>query len=174
MNMFSFARRLALTLSMGLALLAGPALAQVQATKIGAINVEKILRESSTAKAVSAKLEQDFSKRERDIRTAADQFRAAVEKFEKEGPTMAETQRATRQRQLAEQERDIQRRQRDFQEELNLRRNEALQQVVEKLNRVVRQIAEADKYDLIVSEAYYINPRVDITDKVMSALDSAK
>lgn len=172
MNMSSFARRLVLSLFMGLALLAGPAMAQ--ATKIGAINVEKILRESNTAKAVSAKLEQDFSKRERDIRTAADQFRAAVEKFEKEGPTMAESQRANRQRQLAEQERDIQRRQRDFQEELNLRRNEALQQVVEKLNRVVRQIAESDKYDLIVSEAYYINPRVDITDKVMSALDSAK
>lgn len=172
MNMSSFARRLALTLFMGLVLSAGPAMAQ--ATKIGAINVEKILRESNTAKAVSAKLEQDFSKRERDIRTAADQFRASVEKFEKEGPTMAESQRATRQRQLAEQERDIQRRQRDFQEELNLRRNEALQQVVEKLNRVVRQIAESDKYDLIVSEAYYINPRVDITDKVMSALDSAK
>ena len=172
MNMFSFARRAVLALTMGVALMAGPAMAQ--ATKIGAINVEKILRESSTAKAVSAKLEQDFSKRERDIRTAADQFRSAVEKFEKEGPTMAESQRATRQRQLAEQERDIQRRQRDFQEELNLRRNEALQQVIEKLNRIVRQIAEADKYDLIVSEAYYINPRVDITDKVMSALDSAK
>lgn len=172
MNMSSFARRVVLTLCTGLALLAGPAMAQV--TKIGAINVEKILRESNTAKAVSAKLEQDFSKRERDIRSAADQFRASVEKFEKEGPTMAESQRANRQRQLAEQERDIQRRQRDFQEELNLRRNEALQQVVEKLNRVVRQIAESDKYDLIVSEAYYINPRVDITDKVMSALDSAK
>jgi outer membrane protein len=172
MKIFMLARNSLLSLVLGAALITSPAIAQD--TKIGAVNVEKILRESNTAKAVSAKLEQEFSKRERELRGSADQFRAAIEKFEKEGPTMAEGQRTARQRQLSEQERDLQRRQRDFQEELNLRRNEALQQVIEKLNRIVRQIAETDKYDLIVSEAYYINPRVDITDKVMSTLDSAR
>ena len=145
--------------------------AAAQDTKVGAVNVERILRDSSTAKAVSAKLEQDFSKRERDLRGSADQLRQAVEKFERESPTLPESQRATRQRTLVDQERDLQRRQRDFQEELNLRRNEALQQVVEKLNRVIRTIAEAEKYDLIVQEAYYVSPRVDITDRVMSQLD---
>jgi len=172
MKTFMLARNTLLSLVLGAALISSPATAQD--TKIGAVNVEKILRESNTAKSVSAKLEQEFSKRERELRSSADTFRAAIEKFEKEGPTMAEGPRTARQRQLSEQERDLQRRQRDFQEELNLRRNEALQQVIEKLNRIVRQIAESDKYDLIVSEAYYINPRVDITDKVMSALDSAK
>jgi outer membrane protein len=140
-------------------------------TKVGAVNVERILRDSTTAKAVSAKLEQDFSKRERDLRGSADQLRQAVEKFERESPTLPESQRSTRQRTLVDQERDLQRRQRDFQEELNLRRNEALQQVVEKLNRVIRTIAEAEKYDLIVQEAYYVSPRVDITDRVMTQLD---
>lgn len=145
-----------------------------QDTKVGAVNVERILRDSATAKAVSAKLEQDFSKRERDLRASADQLRQAIERFEREGPTIPEAQRSTRQRQLVEQERDLQRRQRDFQEELNLRRNEALQQVVEKLNRVIRTIAEAEKYDLIVQEAYFVSPRVDITDRVMTQLDSGK
>ena len=171
MKTFMLARNSLLSLVLGAALITSPAIAQD--TKIGAVNVEKILRESNTAKAVSAKLEQEFSKRERELRGSADTFRLAIEKFEKEGPTMPEGQRTARQRQLSEQERDLQRRQRDFQEELNLRRNEALQQVIEKLNRIVRQIAETDKYDLIVSEAYYINPRVDITDKVMSTLDGA-
>lgn len=158
-------------IALSTALLLSVAGAAAADTKVGAVNVERILRDSSTAKAVSAKLEQDFSKRERDLRGSADQLRQAVEKFERESPTLPESQRASRQRTLVDQERDLQRRQRDFQEELNLRRNEALQQVVEKLNRVIRTIAEAEKYDLIVQEAYYVSPRVDITDRVMTQLD---
>lgn len=167
-----FARHFTLAVSLALAMVGGAAAQDAKAgAKVGAVNVERILRDSTTAKAVSAKLEQDFSKRERDLRASADQLRQAVEKFERESPTLPESQRTPRQRQLVDQERDLQRRQRDFQEELNLRRNEALQQVVEKLNRVIRTIAEAEKYDLIVQEAYYVSPRVDITDRVMSQLD---
>lgn len=158
-------------IALSTALLLSVAGAAAADTKVGAVNVERILRDSNTAKAVSAKLEQDFSKRERELRASADQLRQAVEKFERESPTLPESQRSTRQRTLVDQERDLQRRQRDFQEELNLRRNEALQQVVEKLNRVIRTIAEAEKYDLIVQEAYYVSPRVDITDRVMTQLD---
>jgi outer membrane protein len=170
-----FAQQLTLAVTLALAMVGGAAAQDAKAgAKVGAVNVERILRDSTTAKAVSAKLEQDFSKRERDLRASADQLRQAVEKFERESPTLPESQRTPRQRQLVDQERDLQRRQRDFQEELNLRRNEALQQVVEKLNRVIRTIAEAEKYDLIVQEAYYVSPRVDITDRVMSQLDSAK
>ena len=165
-----FDRRLAVAAALAFAMVGAIA----QDTKIGAVNVERILRDSNTAKAVSTKLEQEFSKRERDLRGSADQLRQAFERFERESPTLPETQRTTRQRQLVEQERDLQRRQRDFQEELNLRRNEALQQVIEKLNRVIRTIAEAEKFDLIVQEAYYVSPRVDITERVMSQLDCSK
>lgn len=165
-----FDRRIAAAAALAFAMVG----ASAADTKIGAVNVERILRDSNTAKAVSTKLEQDFSKRERDLRTSADQLRQAAERFDREAPTLPEAQRNTRQRQLVDQERDLQRRQRDFQEELNLRRNEALQQVIEKLNRVIRTIAEAEKYDLIVNEAYYVNPRVDITERVMSQLDSTK
>lgn len=165
-----FDRRIAVAAALALAMVGATA----QDTKIGAVNVERILRDSSTAKAVSSKLEQEFSKRERDLRSSADQLRQSLERFEREGPTLPEGQRSSRQRQLVEQERDLQRRQRDFQEELNLRRNEALQQVIERLNRVIRTIAEAEKFDLIVQEAYYVSPRVDITERVMSQLDSSK
>lgn len=165
-----FVRRFAVAAALAFAMVGAIA----QDTKIGAVNVERILRDSNTAKAVSTKLEQEFSKRERDLRGSADQLRQAFERFERESPTLPEAQRTARQRQLVEQERDLQRRQRDFQEELNLRRNEALQQVIEKLNRVIRTIAEAEKFDLIVQEAYYVSPRVDITERVMSQLDSSK
>ncbi|HAJ12187.1 MAG: OmpH family outer membrane protein [Hydrogenophaga sp.] len=148
--------------------------AAAQGAKIGAVNVDRILRDSAVAKAVTAKLEQDFSKREKDLQAQATQLKAASEKLEREAPTLPESQRMTRQRQLIEQDRDLQRKQREFQEDLSLRRNEGLQQVLEKVNRVLKQVAETEKYDLIVQEAAYINPRLDITDKVLEALNNAK
>ena len=103
----------------------------------------------------------------RSIKTAAD-------KFEKDSPTLSETQRATRQKQLVDQDRDFQRKRREFQEDLTSRRNEELQQVLERANRIVKQVAEAEKYDLVLQEVVYINPKHDITEKVIRALNAAK
>ena len=100
------------------------------------------------------------------------QLKSAADKFEREAPTLSESQRATRQKQLVEQDRDFQRKRREFQEDLNARKNEELQQVLERANRVVKQVAEAEKYDLILQEAVYINPKHDITDKVIKALNA--
>ena len=80
----------------------------------------------------------------------------------------------TRQRQLVDQDRDFQRKQREFQEDVTMRKNEELQLVLDKANRVIKQVAESDKYDLILQEAVYINPKHDITDKVLNGLNSAK
>jgi outer membrane protein len=88
--------------------------------------------------------------------------------------TLSESQRAARQKQVMDQDRDFQRKRREFQEDLNARKNEELQQVFERANRVVRQLAEAEKYDLIIQEAVYVSPKHDITDKVIRSLNSAK
>ncbi len=147
---------------------------QAQALRIGFVNTDRILREADLAKSAQTKLEQEFSRREKDLQGQATQLKAASEKFEREAPTMAESQRLSRQRQLVEQDRDFQRKQREFQEDLTLRKNEELQQVLERANRVIKQVAEAEKYDLILQEAVYIHPKHDITDKVLSGLNSAK
>jgi outer membrane protein len=148
--------------------------AQAQEIKIGAVNVDRLLRDSEPAKAATAKLQQEFSKRDKDLKSAGAEFQAAVQKFERDAPTMAETQRAAMQRQLAEQERDLQRRQRTLQEDLGLRRNEETQMLIERINRGIQQVATAEKYDLIVQEAAYINPRLDITEAVMKRMASGK
>jgi UDP-N-acetylmuramoylalanine-D-glutamate ligase len=96
------------------------------------------------------------------------------EKLERDAPTLSETQRTTRQRQLSDQDREFQRKRREFQEDLNARKNEELQQVLEKANKVVKQVAEAEKYDLILQEAVYINPKHDITEKVIKVINSGK
>ena len=143
---------------------------QAQELRIGHVNVDRLTRDSEPAKAALAKLQLEFAKRDRDLKAAVTDFQSAVQKFERDSPTMSESQRLTAQRQLADQERDLQRRQRTFQEDLALRRNEETQALIERINRSIQQVATAEKYDLIVQEAAYINPRLDITDAVMKRM----
>ena len=165
-----FNRRLLLAATLVLA----TATAAAQDVKIGFVNLERILRDSNSAKAAQTKLEQEFSKREKDIQALAASLKTASEKFEREAPTLPEAQRTTRQRQLVEQDREFQRKQREFQEDLNLRKNEELQAVLERANRVIRQVAETEKFDLILQEAVYINPKHDITEKVLAGLNGSR
>ena len=152
----------------------GASLAQAQDFKMGFVNTERIFREAASAKQAQAKLEQEFAKREKELVEAGNALKTASEKFEREAPTLSESQRNNRQKQLVEQDRDFQRKRREFQEDLNARKNEEQQVVVERANRAVKQVAESEKYDVIFQEAVYVNPKHDITDKVIKALNAAK
>jgi outer membrane protein len=147
--------------------------AQAQDFRVGFVNTDRIFREANMAKSAQTKLETEFSKRERELVAQGETLRVATEKFEKDAPTLSETQRTTRQRVLVEQDRDFQRKRREFQEDLNNRKNEELQGVLERANRIVKQVAEAEKYDVILQEAVYFNPKHDITDRVIKALDAS-
>ena len=147
--------------------------AGAQEFKVGIVNLDRIFREANSAKAAQTKLEQEFSKREKELNDIGSQLKTLSDKFEREAPTLSESQRATRQKQLVDQDRDFQRKRREFQEDLNARKNEELQQVIERANRVVKTLAETEKYDLIVQEAVYVNPKHDITDKVLRALNAS-
>ena len=171
--MNTFSRQCALGLALGLAAVAAPVYAQAEEFRAGFVNTDRIFREAVPAKAAQSKLEQEFSRREKEIVDAGNVLKTASEKFEREAPTMAESQRVNRQKQLVEQDRDFQRKRREFQEDLNSRKNEELQQVLERANRIIKQVAEAEKYDVILQEAVYINPKHDITDKVIKALNAA-
>ncbi|AFU45531.1 outer membrane chaperone Skp [Acidovorax sp. KKS102] len=169
--MKSFSRHLSVALLLGAVAIAAPA--QAQEFKAGFVNTDRIFREATTAKAAQAKLEQEFSRREKELVDMGNTLKTASDKFEREAPTMAESQRTARQRQLVDQDRDFQRKRREFQEDLSARKNEELSQVLERANKVVKQVAEAEKYDVILQEAVYINPKHDITDKVIKALNAA-
>jgi outer membrane protein len=142
--------------------------------RVGFINTDRIFREANTAKVAQTKLEQEFSKREKELVDLGNSLKTNSEKLERDLPTLSETQRTTKQRQLADQDREFQRKRREFQEDLNARKNEELQMVLEKANKVVKQVAEAEKYDLILQEAVYINPKHDITEKVIKAINTGK
>lgn len=154
------------------AALAGCALcAQAQELKIGYVNLDRVLRDAGPAKTAQAKLEAEFSRREKELTEVAQRLKAASDRFEKDAPTLSESERARRQRDLVEQDRDFQRRRREFREDLNQRKNEELAAVLDRANRVVKQIFDQERYDLILQEAVFAGPRVDITDKVINALN---
>jgi len=148
--------------------------ASAQEFKVGVVNLDRIFREANTAKAAQTKLEQEFSKREKELTDLAAQLKTQSDKFEREAPTLAESQRTVRQRQLVDQDRTFQTKRREFQEDLSARKNEELQQVIERANKVVKTLAENEKYDLILQESVYVNPKHDITDKVIRALNASR
>ena len=141
-----------------------------QETKIGFVNTERILREAPTAKAAQIKIEQEFSKREKELQDISARIKSMSEKLDKESAVLSETDRARRQREVADLDKDFQRKQREFREDLNQRRNEEVANVLERTNKVIKQIADTEKYDIILQDAVAVNPRIDITDKVLKAL----
>ena len=146
--------------------------AVAQDLKIGYVNSERVLREATPAKAALARMEADFSKRDKDLNDQASRLKAAADKLEKDAPTLPESERNRRQRELVEQDRDLQRKRREFQEDLNQRRNEETAGIVERANKVIKQIFDQEKYDVILQEVVFAGPRVDITEKVIKALNA--
>lgn len=140
-------------------------------TKIGFVNTERLFRDSPLALKAQKKLEQEFSKREQDIQKMVKQARDIQSALEKEGLTMAEADKSRKERDLANMSREIQRAQREFREDLNQRKNEEFSSIHEKARKLIQDIAEKEKYDLIVENVVYASPRVDITDRVLKALE---
>ena len=153
-------------------LLGAAASASAQELKVGYVNSDRVLRDAVPAKAAQAKLEIEFSKREKDLIDLGNRLKAASDRLDKDAPTLGESERTRRQRELVDQDRDLQKKRREFQEDLTQRKNEELSTVVERTNRVIKQIFETEKYDLILQEAVFFSPKVDITDKVIKALNA--
>ncbi len=148
--------------------------AQDAAPRVGFVNTERILKDAVPAKSAQQKLEQEFSKRDKELQEMAARLKAMGERLDRDSSVLSESDRTRRQREFAELDKEFQRRQREFREDLNQRRNEELAHVVERANKVIRQIAEQERYDFILQEAVYASPRVDITDKVLRALAAPK
>ncbi len=146
----------------------------VAETRIGFVNSDRLMREAGPAVRAQQRLEKEFEKRDQDMQRMAKDLQGMQEDLERNGMTMAEADRRAKERAFNDLNRDFQRKQREFREDLNQRRNEELASVIDKANKTVKQIAEAEKFDIIFQEAVYASPRIDITDKVIKALSEGK
>jgi outer membrane protein len=152
---------------LGLMASAMPASAQI---KIGFVDRERILRESGAAKRAQAKLKKEFASREAELEKLEKQGRELQTMLQKESVTLPEAERGARERQLAQLERDFKRLQRELREDQTLRSNEELVSLQERANKIISEIAEKEKFDLIVQEAVFASAKIDITEKVIKAL----
>lgn len=144
--------------------------AQVADVRIGFVDTERILREAAPAVRAQKRLEKDFAPRDQELQRLAARAKDLQVSLEKEGLTLSESERNKREQELARLTQQFQRLQREFREDLNIRRNEEMASVLERVNTVIKRIAESDKLDLVFQEAVYRSPRIDITEKVLKAL----
>lgn len=142
--------------------------------KIGFIDQERITRESAPAERASKQLEKEFAPRAQELQRREAQIKTLQGQLEKDALTMSEGDRRAKEQELGRLTLDFQRMQREYREDLNLRRNQELGALFERANRVIKQIAESEKYDVILQEAVYRNPKIDITDRVLKALSEGK
>jgi len=138
--------------------------------KIGFVNTERVFREATPALKAQKKLEKEFAPREQELQKMAKQAKELQTYLEKEGVTISDSERRNKERDLATLNREFQRTQREFREDLNLRRNEELAVGHDRARKTIMDIAEKEKFDLVVEEAVYFSPRIDITDRVLRAL----
>jgi outer membrane protein len=152
--------------------------AHAQATaggsRVGFVSVDRIIRDSASAKAVVAKIEAEFKKREAELQQLATRLRTQSEQYDKDAAVLSESERIRRQRELSNLDNDFQRKRMEFQEDLGRRRNEDMGRVFERADQIIKQIAEKQGFDLVIQEAVTVNPRVDITDQVIKSLDSSR
>ena len=152
-------------------LVAGEAAAEL---KVGYVSTQPIFRDAPAAQKAGKKLEGEFARRDQDLQKMSKQLQGLQENLEKNSVTMAETERRAKEKEFGELSREFQRRQREFREDLNLRQNEENAAVIEKANKAIKQIADAEKYDLILQDVVWVSPRLDITDRVIKALAEGK
>jgi outer membrane protein len=142
--------------------------------RIGVVDTERILRESDPALAAEKKIEKEFSVRDEEIKSLAQKAKDAQDFLDREGMTLTDMDRRNKERELDSMNTDLQRKQREFSEDLNLRKNEELATVLNLANKAIKEIAESEKFDLILQDTVYRDPKIDITDKVLKHLSATK
>lgn len=146
-------------------------LAQAQAqAKVGVVNVARLLQESPQAQAASQALENEFAARRRDLENQQKDLKAREDKLQKDGAVMAEAERRNAEKALRDGQRELARKQNEFLEDLNVRRNEALGQLQRSVLQEVQAYAKSAGLDVVVADALYASPAVDITNQVLAAL----
>jgi outer membrane protein len=161
--------------SLVLALLCAGAMAQASAqsgmSRIGFVYTERLMTESKLAKAADAKLQSEFSKRQKQLDDAVQKYKVSREKFDDEAPKLSDVDRTKRTRELLDMEKDVQRMQREYNEDLFQRKNEERAAIAQKAYKLIEQVAEQEHLDVVLQEAIWASPRIDITDKIIRQLD---
>lgn len=167
MNMY---KKLLLSITVAVSFIAMPAFAYAQ-TKVGVVNTERILTESTMAQSSQAKLEKEFTATQKQIEQQGKKLEGMLQAYEKNAPTMSESARLAEEEKIQREDQNYREIATKFQNDLGKRRNEELQKLLEKANEAIKKVAGADKFDIILTDAAFVKPELDITDKVLKILN---
>lgn len=148
-------------------------LASAQA-RIGVVDVQRLVRESPQGKAATEALNAEYGGKHKDIEKRATELQARADKFKKDEATMSEVQKAQVDKELTSGYRELQLRQSQFDDEYNAARQEAQEKLLGVLDEEVKIFAKAQGYDLILTDAAYANPTLDVTGSILQALINRK
>ena len=148
-----------------------PAPAPAGPSRIGFVFTERLMTDSKLAKAADAKIEAEFSRRQKTNKDMIARLKTLSDKLDVDAPTLAEPERTRRYREVAELEKDVQRTQREFNEDLLQRKSEERANIAQKAYKLIEQIAEQEHLDVVLQESAWSSPRIDITDKIIKLLD---
>ncbi len=140
--------------------------------RIGFVNTERVMREAAPAQQAQKRLKAEIEKRDQEMRALVAQLKKLEEVLNRTTPPLSDAERSSRQREHATLNRDFERKKQEYAEELALRRNDAMGQVLEQANRAIRRVAEQENLDIVFQEASYASPRIDITDKVIKVVNA--
>ncbi|OQW67984.1 MAG: molecular chaperone Skp [Proteobacteria bacterium ST_bin12] len=144
---------------------------QAAELKVGYVQVDKILQEAPQTAESGKKLEREFSPRSQELERTQKQIRDIETALDKDGITLSETDRRNKERDVSNLKIEFQRKQRELREDINLRKNEELTSLQDRINKAVQTVSETDGYDLVIyGGVAYASKKIDITDKVLKML----
>jgi outer membrane protein len=145
--------------------------AQSAELKVGYVQVDKILQEAPQTAESGKKLEKEFSPRSQELDRMAKQIKDLEVALDKDGLTITEAERRSKERDVQNIKTEFQRKQRELREDINLRKNEELGSLQDRINKAVQSVAKSENYDLVMySGVAYATDKIDITDKVLKLL----
>ena len=141
-----------------------------QEIKIGFISTERMVREAPASILAGKRMETEFSPRTTEIRKLSAELVGKKEYLAEKGSTLSDNQRRIKENELNELDILLQRRQRPLQEDIQARQDELTSAILAKGNEAVKQVAERERLDVVIQDAAWVSPGIDITNQVIKIL----
>ncbi len=144
--------------------------AQAQTLKIGYVNAPKLIDKAPQKAAALKKLEAEFGPRDKELRAIRDDIKRMETTLGKNSLIMADSDRLQKENKIRAMQRKLRRMNQEFKDDFNLRKNEELAKLQKTITAAIVKISTEEKYDLVLQNVVYINPELDITQKVLDKL----
>jgi len=162
------------SLILGLASLAVIAMPVQADTKVGVINMVRLMEEMPQAKSAQSKIETEFAPREQELVNLQKSIRKMEDRLSRDGAVMSEKENSKLEREILSKNRELKRTQDEFRDDLNIRKNEILSKLQRQMLESTVALAKEKKYDIILGQGVvYSSDSVDVTNMVLDKLKAS-